>query len=692
MSYEIEIKKIKHHLSYEKDYYQKVKQLDALRFFYKENEKYKDRIIYNSEKDELEYSNSIKVAIQITQLVPKVLKFVDNPNQKQEIVTIMKNNYYYLAGYLFSYYVIAIEFGIPPEKQFFAPRTSVLGPISRKLDKFYYKPKAVMTISMPQGTGKEQPLSSNILTPTGWIKMGDVKVGTKVIAADGSVTNVTGVYPKGIKDIYRVSFKDGTYVDCGLEHLWEVRTCEDRKNKKKPRIVNTKQMLDNFILSKNSKTPYHNYSIRLVKPIQFESQLNKEDIKPYIIGALIGDGGLSNSCIKFTSSDNEIVERISNELFEEDKISKYSGDNYDYGISAKETKRNKKGYLLKSKTMLKLEEYGMMGKRAEEKSIPKKYLYGSIEERIELLRGIMDTDGYVSKRDCLCEFDTVSEQLCEDVLELIRGLGGKASKSIKQGRYKKNEKIILCKKVYRIFFTIQGINPFYLKRKAEKFSEPTFNYQKIITNIEKVRQEECQCIMIDHPEHLYVTDGYTLTHNTELGKRFMSFCIGKAPDLPNMMVSYSATIAKDKFYQGEITLIEDENGNFQKIFPNLKNVLKSAENMTLDYRDDEKKKPHSEYTLYCCGFDGGITGRTRAHNVLYIDDLIKNIEEARNKDVLDKKWEEFTGTLKKRMQGNCKMLIIGTIFSINDPLSRIIKYYKTRAPKRIEVVRVPRIK
>lgn len=333
MSYEIEIKKIKHHLSYEKDYYQKVKQLDALRFFYKENEKDKDRIIYNSEKDELEYSNSIKVAIQITQLVPKVLKFVDNPNQKQEIVTIMKNNYYYLAGYLFSYYVIAIEFGIPPEKQFFAPRTSVLGPISRKLDKFYYKPKAVMTISMPQGTGK-----------------------------------------------------------------------------------------------------------------------------------------------------------------------------------------------------------------------------------------------------------------------------------------------------------------------------------------------------------------------TELGKRFMSFCIGKAPDLPNMMVSYSATIAKDKFYQGEITLIEDENGNFQKIFPNLKNVLKSAENMTLDYRDDKKKKPHSEYTLYCCGFDGGITGRTRAHNVLYIDDLIKNIEEARNKDVLDKKWEEFTGTLKKRMQGNCKMLIIGTIFSINDPLSRIIKYYKTRAPKRIEVVRVPRIK
>ena len=169
----------------------------------------------------------------------------------------------------------------------------------------------------------------------------------------------------------------------------------------------------------------------------------------------------------------------------------------------------------------------------------------------------------------------------------------------------------------------------------------------------------------------------------------MSFCVGKEPDLPNMMVSYSAAIAKDKFYNGIMTLVDDENGNFQKIFPNLQNVLKSADTMSLDYRKDGKKKPHSEYSLYCCGFDGGITGRTRAHNVLYVDDLIKNIEEARNRDVLDKQWEEFTGTLMKRMQGNCKMLLIGTIFSLHDPLSRTIKYFQQKSPERIEVVRIP---
>lgn len=179
------------------------------------------------------------------------------------------------------------------------------------------------------------------------------------------------------------------------------------------------------------------------------------------------------------------------------------------------------------------------------------------------------------------------------------------------------------------------------------------------------------------------------TGKTEAGKRFMAWAIGKNPDLPKMMVSYSANIAKDKFYNGVMTLIEDENENYQKIFPKLEITYKSADTMSLDCRDDGKKSKHSEYTLYCAGFDGSITGRTRAHDILYVDDLVKNIEEASNKDVMDKKWEEFTGTLKKRMQGRCKLLLIGTIFSINDPLSRIIEYYKKTAPQRIKVIKIP---
>lgn len=169
----------------------------------------------------------------------------------------------------------------------------------------------------------------------------------------------------------------------------------------------------------------------------------------------------------------------------------------------------------------------------------------------------------------------------------------------------------------------------------------------------------------------------------------MSWAIGKDPDLPNMMVSYSASIAKDKFYNGIMTLIDDENGNYQKIFPKLECIYKNAETMSLDYTDDGRRKPHSEYTLYCAGFDGGITGRTRAHNILYLDDLVKNMEAANNKDVMDKMTDEFNATLRKRMQGNCKMLIVGTLFSINDPFTRTIAYFKENAPDRIEVIRIP---
>lgn len=180
------------------------------------------------------------------------------------------------------------------------------------------------------------------------------------------------------------------------------------------------------------------------------------------------------------------------------------------------------------------------------------------------------------------------------------------------------------------------------------------------------------------------------TGKTAISTRFMSWAIGKDPDLPNMMISYSASIAKDKFYNGIDALVRDDMGNFQKIFPKLREIYRSAETLSLDYtNDDNRKRPHSEYSLYCVGFDGSVTGRTRAHNILYADDLIKDIEEASNKDLMDKKWIEFTGTIKKRMQGHCKMLVVGTIFSINDPLSRLIQYYEEHEPERLIVIRIP---
>lgn len=510
MIYVEEINKILAYLPYEKDYFKKIEELDALRYFYKENETEKDKVKYDAEKDELILSNSLKVGQKLIDYISKNINKLKD-DERNKAVTILQNNYYYLAKYLFSYYLVAIEFGIPAEKQFLAPRTSVLIPIAKKLEKFYYKSKAIAVIAMPQGTGKEQPLSSNILTPNGWIKMGEIKVGSEVIAADGTIAKVTGIFPKGIKDVYRVYFDDNTYVDCGLEHLWEVRTRKDRIKKDSPRIITTEEMLNNVITEKK----YKNYSIRLVKPIQFTKKTNYKDLNPYILGSLIANGNFNEHHITFSTSDEEIANKINKLLPNKDILKKYKSK-YVYGITKKKDSRDSLGHFTNTDTVKKIKEYGLIGKKSEEKFIPKKFLYSDYEDRIELLRGLMDNDGYINKKSgTSCVYITTSKQLCKDILELIRGLGGKASYSIKQGKYKKNNKYIKCKTVYQICFTIEE-NPFFVNRKKILHKGVQYNFKKFITKIEKVRQEESQCIMIDHPEHLYVTDGYTLTHNTEI--------------------------------------------------------------------------------------------------------------------------------------------------------------------------------
>lgn len=529
---EAEVKKIRYNLDVtEMEIGKRLLLLNLLRYDLSliEDRDKVEKVKYNYKTKRLEFSESIEIGIAISLKINEVIREEAELSKQQELYKCMQEVYYYLARYLFEYFLPAMEFGIPPEKQFIAPRTSVLNRIAKEMSKFYYRTdRPIMTLSMPQGTGKEQPLSSKILTPNGWITMGDVKVGTKVIGADGKSCNVTGVYPKGIKDVYRVSFDDGSYVDCGLEHLWEVKTRTDRVKGKPARIVNTKQMLEDFKLQDKYHI-YNNYSIRLVKPINYnyEHQLEKDDIKPYILGTLLANGSLTSHTLSFSTGENEVVKKI------EKMLPKYltlifTKNKYVYIIKRKKVERDKLGHFIKNEYLSKIKEYQLFEKKSNEKFIPKKYLYSNIRERVELLKGLMDGDGYISDKGW-CVYHTTSERMKNDFLELVRGLGGKASCSKKKTFYKdkKGEKK-QCNDVYQINFVI-NILPVSVTKKVKRYKIPEYNYQKMIVNIEKVRQEECQCIMIDNPEHLYVTDGYTLTHNTELSKRFMSWVIGKEP-------------------------------------------------------------------------------------------------------------------------------------------------------------------
>ena len=200
----------------------------------------------------------------------------------------------------------------------------------------------------------------------------------------------------------------------------------------------------------------------------------------------------------------------------------------------------------------------------------------------------------------------------------------------------------------------------------------------IVERLQKFSEQKRHVLTLSMPQGM---------GKTEIGKRYMAWTIGRDPDLPNMMLSYAASIAKDKFYTGVSTIIQSPE--YQEIFPSLQQIYSNAETLTLDYRDDGKKDLHSESTLYCVGFDSSITGRTRARGTLYIDDVVKDTEESNSPDRMEKKSNRLKSDVIKRMQGSCNLLFIGTIFANNDPMNQIINFFKEHYPERLTEIRIP---
>lgn len=115
------------------------------------------QVWYNAEKKKLEYSESVQIGLVVSWHINEAIKNAKSLEEQQELYKAMQETYYYLGRHLFEYFLPAMEFGIAPEKQFIAPRTSVLNNIAKELSKFYYRTdRPIMTLSMPQRNGKNR--------------------------------------------------------------------------------------------------------------------------------------------------------------------------------------------------------------------------------------------------------------------------------------------------------------------------------------------------------------------------------------------------------------------------------------------------------------------------------------------------------------------------------------------------------
>lgn len=358
------------------------------------------------------------------------------------------------------------------------------------------------------GGRKAQPLDAKILTPTGWTTMGQVKVGDEVIGANGRATVVTAVTPQGVRPIYRVGFQDGTSTECCDDHLWLVseRSQRQNRNPKPMKVLRLKDML-----GKVKAGGSHNYHIPVVEPINFEEG-EPLPVEPYLLGCLIGDGGLSGRSVKFTSADQPIVSHMYAQAPLELRLAQ-SGK-YGYSLVGPKKKKNP---LTES-----LQRLGLMGKKSYDKFIPKQYLFSSQYNRLEVLRGLLDTDGWIcvrgkERKNCRIKFSSTSKQLVDDVQFIVQSLGGVASLcKPKTPTYTYRGEKRTGRTAYELTVNLpNGMNPFKLPRKADKYIErSTYLPRRTITSIELVGEKECQCIRVDASDSLYVTDHCIVTHNS----------------------------------------------------------------------------------------------------------------------------------------------------------------------------------
>lgn len=355
-------------------------------------------------------------------------------------------------------------------------------------------------LAFDMGLGKAQPMYSKILCEDGWKEMGKIKIGDKIFNENGNINKVIGIYPQGKVKIYEIRFSDDSKTRCSSEHLWNVITAT-RKHRNNDYKTMT---LSEILKSKNIKK----YFIPVIKPIKFKKK--KLKIDPYVLGLLLGDGCFRQNKILFSTSDRELLVSLNKYVKSINLNLKKSYDKYGYEVVSS------------GENILKnyIEDMGLKDKLSHQKFIPEEYLYSSVQQRLELLKGLMDTDGTVysdgiksSKR---VEFCTTSPQLCDGVTNLIRSLGGIALVRKQQTKYTYKNIKKIGKVSYKININFgNDINPFKLKRKKESYNGK-FKYKQTrsIKSIEFIGLEYAQCIKTNAPNSLYVTDDFIVTHNT----------------------------------------------------------------------------------------------------------------------------------------------------------------------------------
>jgi hypothetical protein len=356
---------------------------------------------------------------------------------------------------------------------------------------WFAEPRDGTGLGMDMG---EMPHRTPVLTPDGWVPIGTLEVGDEVIGSDGKAHRVTVITELEGRPLVRVVLKDGAEVECSATHRWTVRTHDGRWQ------TATSQGIADSLAAPGRRSLT---TLPALAPVEFCKLNGDLPLDPYVLGVLLADGSFTRCCVgagreaaRFTSGKPHVVKRLEVAL--------------PVGVHAATDSDGVHHHLRPAELVRPaVHELGLCGVRSADKFIPSRYLRASIQERQELLRGLMDCDGTADGRS----YGTTSSRLAEDVSELARSLGGAGSVKA----YQRKKCIIYAVRL--------GL-----------FDAPTHrHHSRRIIRVEATdRREPMRCIGVDAEDELYVTDGYVLTRNT--GKSKVLIALAEQHEAQRMII------------------------------------------------------------------------------------------------------------------------------------------------------------
>jgi replicative DNA helicase len=402
----------------------------------------------------------------------------------------------------------------------FTKMSTVLAEVMSRLDELHRNPASVtgkatgytdldeMTTGLQDGDliiiagrpsmGKAQPLDAKIKTLAGWKDMGTLEVGDALASVDGTPSMVTGIFPQGVRQVYRVTFSDGRSAECCEEHLWRV----DFREWPQPRVLETRKIRE--MLGK--KRYQHRLWIDQVSGDFGHAEPLPVD--PWSLGAMLA-GAQPSLITPISTARPEILERVAATVGAEtasrpSKAARHTPNPLSAG----------------------LRELGLSEVLSPETFLPRLYRSAHRGARLALLQGLLDTAGHVEKSGAI-RFRTASYRLAKDVVELVRSLGGCCT--------------IADKRVASAYvLNIHHPEPRSIFRLAEKRDRLPERYERspkpVLVSIVPTRMAQTQCISVSHPSRLYVTDDYVVTHNTALSLNIAEH-IGLELKLPVLIFS-----------------------------------------------------------------------------------------------------------------------------------------------------------